>query len=289
MNRNGLLLCSLLIGAAPLTASACGDKNIVQTAMAAGSFETLVKALKAADLVSTLEGDGPFTVFAPSDAAFAALPKGALEDLLRNPDSLRAVLLLHVVPGKVSSAEVAKLTSVKTALGQTLPIATKHDVSIGSAKAVKADIATSNGIIHVIDSVLLPANDIVEVARASGQFKTLLTALDAAGLTDVLRGEGPFTVFAPTDKAFEKLPAGTLKALLADKAKLKSVLTYHVVPGRVMAADVAKLKSAKTVQGGELTIEAGGSVKVNNANVIKTDIGTTNGVIHVIDTVLIPS
>ena len=133
--------------------------------------------------------------------------------------------------------------------------------------------------------------DIVDTAVAAGQFKTLAAALQAAGLVDTLKGAGPFTVFAPTDAAFAKLPKGTVEDLLKpeNKAKLTAVLTYHVVPGKVMAADVVKVKEAKTVQGGSLKVStAGGTVKVDNANVVKTDIAASNGVIHVIDSVVLP-
>ncbi len=131
--------------------------------------------------------------------------------------------------------------------------------------------------------------DIVDTAVAAGEFKTLAKALQAAGLVDTLKGPGPFTVFAPTDAAFAKLPAGTLDALLKDKAKLTQVLTYHVVPGKVTAADVVKLTSAKTVEGQSVAIDASNGVKVGNAKVVKADVMASNGVIHVIDTVLIPN
>jgi uncharacterized surface protein with fasciclin (FAS1) repeats len=134
-----------------------------------------------------------------------------------------------------------------------------------------------------------PASDIVDTAVAAGDFKTLAAALQAAGLVDTLKGPGPFTVFAPTDAAFAKLPPGTLDALLQDKAKLTRILTYHVVAGKVLAADVVKLSEAKTVEGGALRIDARGGVKVNGANVVKTDIAASNGVIHVVDTVLLPN
>ena len=130
--------------------------------------------------------------------------------------------------------------------------------------------------------------DIVDTAIAAGSFTTLVKAVQAAGLVETLKGAGPFTVFAPTDEAFAKVPADTLNALLADKAKLTAVLTYHVVAGKVLAADVANLKSAKTVQGGEITIDTTSGVKVDNANVTKTDIVCDNGVIHVIDSVIMP-
>ncbi|MCO6436863.1 MAG: fasciclin domain-containing protein [Phycisphaerae bacterium] len=287
----GVVACGLglALSSAPVVASDCGGKkDIVSTAVAAGDFDTLVAAVKAADLVETLQGSGPFTVFAPTDEAFAKLPKGALDELLANPDRLKAVLLQHVVPGRVLAADVVKLNSATTALGQSLAIDTSRGVRVGSANVVKTDIETSNGVIHVIDSVLLPQADIVEVARNAGSFKTLLTALEAAGLTGALRGDGPFTVFAPTDDAFSRLPAGTLDSLLADPSKLKAVLTYHVVPGRVLAADVATLKTAKTLQGKSLPIDTSSGVKVDNAQVIKTDIRATNGVIHVIDAVMVP-
>lgn len=134
-----------------------------------------------------------------------------------------------------------------------------------------------------------PTKDIVETAVAAGSFKTLATALTAAGLVETLKGKGPFTVFAPTDEAFAKIPAATLEALLKDKAALTKVLTYHVVPGKVMAKDVVKLSKAKTVEGADVAVRVmDGKVMVNGAHVVKTDIETSNGVIHVIDAVIMP-
>ena len=133
--------------------------------------------------------------------------------------------------------------------------------------------------------------DIVDTAVAAGNFKTLAAALQAAGLVDTLKGDGPFTVFAPTDQAFAKLPAGTVEGLLKpeNREKLKAILTYHVVAGKVTAAQVSKLKSAQTVQGSDVKIStAGGKVMVDNATVMKTDIAASNGIIHVIDTVILP-
>ena len=133
-----------------------------------------------------------------------------------------------------------------------------------------------------------PPKDIVDTAVAAGSFTTLAKALAAAGLVDTLKGAGPFTVFAPTDEAFAKLPAGTIEALLKDKAKLTAILTYHVVPGKVMAADVVKLKTAKTVQGQSVKIDTTMGVKIDGASVVKADIVCSNGVIHVIDSVILP-
>jgi len=159
---------------------------------------------------------------------------------------------------------------------------------------MKRLIATTAAFAAALVLTATPARaaekDIVDTAVAAGSFKTLAKLLTDAGLVDTLKGAGPFTVFAPTDEAFAKVPKATLDALAADKDKLRKVLTYHVVPGKVMAADVVKLTSAKTVQGQSVKINAaGGKVKVDNANVVKTDIGCTNGVIHVIDAVILPN
>ena len=143
------------------------------------------------------------------------------------------------------------------------------------------------GVVAFGMTISAQAKDIVETAVAAGSFKTLATALGAAGLVDTLKGTGPFTVFAPTDEAFAKIPKADLDALLKDKAKLTAVLTYHVVAGKVMAADV-KAGKVKTVQGSELTVSTSMGVSVDNAKVVKTDIVADNGVIHVIDTVIMP-
>ncbi|MBN1512023.1 MAG: fasciclin domain-containing protein [Phycisphaerae bacterium] len=303
MKRNGTVwgvaLAVLAISSFVATANAgnCGAKqaqltkasgDIVDTAVGAGQFKTLVAAVQAAGLVEVLKGDGPFTVFAPTDEAFAKLPEGTVDALLKDSKKLGAILKYHVVAGKVTAADVTKLKEAKTLLGQSVAISTKDGVRIENAKVTATDIDCSNGVIHVIDTVLLPKEDILGVAGSAGQFKTLLTAIEAAGLTDTLRGEGPFTVFAPTDDAFAKLPAGTLDALLKDKEKLRAILTYHVVSGKVMAADVAKLSEAKTLQGSAVRIDTSSGVKVDDARVVKTDICAGNGVIHVIDAVITP-
>lgn len=156
-------------------------------------------------------------------------------------------------------------------------------------------IVLCTALLFLISGVLFaehheePAADIVDTAVAAGDFDTLVTAIKAAGLVDTLKGKGPFTVFAPTDAAFAALPAGTLDALLKDKEKLGAVLTYHVVAGKMMAGDVVAATSLDTVQGSSLTVDTTDGVKVGTANVVKTDIVTSNGVIHVIDAVLVPS
>jgi uncharacterized surface protein with fasciclin (FAS1) repeats len=273
--------------------------DIVDTAVAAGSFKTLVAAVKAAGLVETLKGKGPFTVFAPTDEAFAKLPKGTVENLLKpeNKDQLVAVLTYHVVAGKVLAADVVKLKSAKTVQGQSVEIkVTDGKVTIDAANVVKTDIGCSNGVIHVIDSVILPkaetapAADIVDTAVKAGTFKTLVAAVKAAGLVETLKGEGPFTVFAPTDEAFAKLPAGTVESLLKpeNKDKLVAILTYHVVPGKLLASEVVASTELQTVNGKAAKISTEGGAKIENANIVATDIVCANGVVHVIDAVILP-
>jgi transforming growth factor-beta-induced protein len=274
-----------------------GDKNIVQTALAAGQFNTLASLLTKAGLVDTLSSGGPFTVFAPTDAAFAKVPKATLDALASNPAQLKSVLLYHVVPGTVKAADVLKLTSAKTLEGRSVAIKVVDGlVYVDQAKVTTPDVTASNGVIHVIDSVLIPtaapaapAKNIVQTAIAAGQFKTLASLLTKAGLAGTLQGKGPFTVFAPTDAAFAKVPKATLAALGMSKAKLRAVLLYHVVKGKVTAAQAMKLRSAKTLNGRPLAIRVSdGKVLVAGATVSKADVTASNGVIHVINKVLIP-
>ena len=284
-----------LLSVASIGAQGVSAKDIVDTAVSAGSFNTLAAALKAADLVDALKGDGPFTVFAPTDDAFAKLPAGTVETLLKpeNKDKLIAVLTYHVVKGKVPAAQVVKLSGATTLNGQRVDIKVNDgQVQVDDATVVKADIECSNGIIHVIDSVILPASDdIPTTAAKAGSFGTLLAAAKAAGLVDALAGKGPLTVFAPTDEAFAKLPAGTVESLLKpeNKAQLAAVLKYHIVPGRVYSTDALAAGEATTLQGSKIKITADASgAKVNDANLIATDIDSSNGVIHVIDSVILP-
>ena len=273
--------------------------DIVGVATEAGNFSTLLTAVEAAGLVETLQGEGPFTVFAPTDEAFAALPEGTLDSLLADSEALSQVLLYHVVPGEVMASDVIELDSATTAQGEDIAISVEGDsVKVNQAEVIATDVAASNGVIHVIDQVILPPSmtmeeaemgDIVEVAEAAGDFSTLLTAVEAAGLVETLEGDGPFTVFAPTDEAFAALPEGTLDALLVDTEALTQVLLYHVVPGAVTAEQVVELDSAQTVEGGSVSIRVeDGKVLINDAEVIATDVLASNGVIHVIDEVIVP-
>ena len=284
---------SVATGGAPGGAAA---KDLVDTAVAAGSFTKLATALTAADLVTTLKGPGPFTVFAPTDAAFAKLPAGTLENLLKpeNKAALIDVLTYHVVSGKVAAADVVKLSHATTVEKQDVAIVVSGaKVTVNDATVTTTDIAAANGIIHVIDTVLLPpSKDIVDTAVGAASFTKLAVALTAADLASTLEGAGPFTVFAPTDAAFAKLPAGTLDNLLKpeNKAMLQAVLKYHVVSGKVYAGDVVTLSKATTLGGADIAVAVNGdAVKLNTTSTVtRVNVLATNGVIHVIDTVLLP-
>lgn len=273
------------------------DGTIVETAVAAGNFKTLVAAVQAAELVDTLNGKGPFTVFAPTDEAFAKLPKGTLEMLLKpeNKAKLAAILTYHVVPGSVKAADVVKLKNAATVQGQRVDIKVNAGkVMVDGANIVATDVACSNGVIHVIDTVILPVDGtIVDVAAKNGSFNTLVAAVKAAGLVETLSGKGPFTVLAPTDAAFAKLPAGTLEMLLKpeNKKQLVDILTYHVVPGVAAYSDqVVKMSQVPTVLGTPITVTVtDGKVRLNDSNVVATDVEASNGVIHVVDTVILPT
>jgi uncharacterized surface protein with fasciclin (FAS1) repeats len=273
-----------------------GPKSILETASAAGSFKTLEAAIGAAGLEQALSGKGPFTVFAPTDAAFAKLPQGTLASLLK-PEArgtLASILTFHVVSGTLDSNQVVRSRFLTTLNGQRIGVRVSDaGVSVAGSGLVSTDIQCTNGVIHVIDKVMLPnTNDIIDTAVQAGSFKTLAAALKAAGLVEALKAEGPFTVFAPTDEAFAKLPAGTVESLLKpeNKHKLAAILKYHVVKGRVFARNAVTAGEAGTLQGGTVRLDiTSGKLMVNDAVIVNSDIETSNGVIHVIDTVLIPN
>lgn len=274
-----------------------GSDDIVSVALADGRFGTLAAALTEAKLVETLQGKGPFTVFAPTDEAFSKLPEGTVATLLKpeNREKLQAVLTYHVLSGSVDLAGALAAKEAQTVQGSKVKIGfSDGKVRVNDAAILNADIQCSNGIIHVIDSVILPptpANDIASVAKRAGSFKTLLAAAEAAGLGDALSGDQPLTVFAPTDEAFAALPKGTVESLLQpeNREKLITILSLHAVSGKVSAGDALNAKQAKALSGG--TLEFGiseGLFKVNGVTIVKTDIVCDNGVIHVIDAVLLP-
>lgn len=274
-----------------------GSTDIVSTALADGRFGTLATALTEAKLVETLQGKGPFTVFAPTDKAFSKLPKDTVATLLKpeNRKKLQAVLTYHVLSGSVDLAGALAAKQIKTVQGAELKIGFRDGkVRVDDAVILDADILCSNGIIHVIDSVILPpkpTNDLASVAKRAGSFKTLLAAVEAAGLTETLTGDQPVTLFAPTDKAFAALPKGTVESLLKaeNRAQLIAILSLHVVPAKISAGDALNARKAKSRSGGALEFAiVDGIFKVNGVTIVKTDIVCDNGVIHVIDAVLLP-
>ncbi len=286
--RSAILIA--LTATAP--AIAAGDPpakhDIVDTAIQAGAFTTLVDALESAKLVDALKGKGPYTVFAPTDEAFARL-----EQEVSDADTLRSILKYHVVSGSLTAKDVVKLRSAETLNGQRISIDVRgSNVRLDRARLVKTDIECSNGVIHVIDAVLMPATDnIVEVASKAGAFGTLLKAATAAGLAKPLMGDGPFTVLAPTDDAFAKIDDKTLRSLLRkqNRDKLAAILKYHVIPGRVYADQALQARTASTLQKANVDFAIrSGRLTVNDAVVLDNDIQASNGVIHVIDTVLMP-
>ena len=296
IRRTAALVFSLLVAGSVAVASekASPTKDIVDTAVAAGSFNTLVAAVQAAGLVDALKGEGPFTVFAPTDEAFAKFPPGVVPSLTRpeNKGSLVAILTYHVAPGRLTATMVTGLDRIATLNGQRPAVRVDGGaVMIDNATVIAADIEASNGIIHVIDTVILPSkNDVVSTANRAGSFNTLIAALRAADLFAVLQGEGPFTVFAPNDEAFARLPAETVENLLKpeNKDELTSILAYHVVSGLVYSAD-ARPGNVETMQGASLRVSrSGDSLLVDDARIVTPDIPATNGVIHVVDSVMFP-
>ncbi len=255
--------------------------------------QTLETAVIAADLAGALSGDGPFTVFAPTDAAFAALPEGTIATLLADPSgALTDILTYHVVAGKALSTDLSDGQEIETLLGDKIKVTINNDgVFINDAKVTVADIEAGNGVVHVIDAVLIPEPaTVVDIIVNSDVHQTLETAVIAADLAGALSGDGPFTVFAPTDAAFAALPEGTIATLLADPSgALTDILTYHVVAGKALSTDLSDGQEIETLLGSKIkvTINENG-VFINDSKVTVADISAGNGVVHVIDAVLLP-
>ncbi len=316
MLRRIALLASGLLAAAFISGCGGGDDHpapapipatpdIVQLAQATPDLSILVEAVVAAGLVDTLKAAGPFTVFAPTNAAFAALLTElgiTKEALLANKPLLTTVLTYHVLPAKVERAGIPAGKPITTVQGSIFKIEANNNVLTISdgrnrtSRIVATDIQGKNGVVHTIDRVILPADkNIVQTAVALPQFSVLVEAVTAAGLTTTLSGTGNFTVFAPTNDAFTALLAElniTKAALLADRALLTRVLTYHVLPNRVLKADVPTNVAIATVQGDTLRISPALVItdqRTRTANITATDVLATNGVIHVIDKVILPT
>jgi len=271
-------------------------QTVVDVVVNSEDHNTLEAAVIAADLAETLSGEGSFTVFAPTDAAFAALPAGTVEALLADPTGdLTQILLYHVLGSTVLSGNLSDGQTAETLNGAEITVSINDDgVFINDAKVTVADIETDNGVVHVIDAVLLPPAkpaSVVEVIVNSEDHATLETAVGAASLVETLSGEGSFTVFAPTDAAFAALPEGTVEALLADPTgDLTQILLYHVLGSTVLSGNLSDGQTAETLNGAEITVSINDDgVFINDAKVTVADIETDNGVVHVIDAVLDPT
>ncbi len=281
------------------------SKSAVDVALDTPELSILVEAVVAADLVETLSGVGPFTIFAPTNNAFVNLlgELGITKDaLLADKSLLTSVLTYHVLDGEVKAADVPVGQVISPLGGSVFKIdragngLTITDGRNRNASIIATDVMADNGVIHLIDQVILPANKtVVQTASEDPEFSILVEAVVAAGLVDTLSGEGPFTVFAPTNGAFADLlgELGVSKeALLADTDLLTSVLTYHAVAGQVLRANVPLDEPISTVQGGAFSVNSNLAItdgRGRMANIVATDILNTNGVIHVIDRVILPS
>ena len=261
------------------------------------AHDTLEIALSEAQLTETLEGEEYYTLFAPTDTAFAELEDGVLEDLLADPTGeLAEILKYHVIPGAVVRKNLLDNREYTTLQGEVLQFrqdAVTGELLVNGARVITENIVTENGVVHVIDSVVAPPTtpeSVVTIVTESELHTTLETAVVAAALDDDLSGDGPFTVFAPTDEAFDALPAGTLDELLEDpEGELAYILQYHVVPGSYFAADLSDGMQLATLQGTSITINFLGDIVLINgtASVVETDLESRNGVVHVIDEVLL--
>jgi transforming growth factor-beta-induced protein len=317
-----------LAGAATPAPQSQGN-TIAAILAARPDFATLSAAVEAVQLSAELSGDAPYTLFAPTEDAFAALPAGTLDTLLANPSTLASVIQNHLLIEEVSAARLVRLGSVLTTLGQTLPVTLTATgvVQVGNATVIEADIEATNGMIHAIDTVLLPADlvitptlgitgasataqvtatqavttaqiitsiaptaTIASIVQGTDELSRLESALGAAGLLQALQLPGQLTLFAPTNAAFAALPANQLQTLLNNTTAIANVMQYHLVADAVVAADLVRLGQALSTssQPLQITVADDGIVLVNNARIIQADIVTTNGVIHLIDAVLLP-
>ena len=270
------------------------SNTVVDIIVNSENHNTLEAAVVAAGLVETLSGAGPFTVFAPTDAAFSLLPAGTIDALLADPAGLLTeILFYHVVSGTALSTDLSDQQEIVTLNGLPVTVTINGSgVFINDAQVIVADIIADNGVVHVIDAVLIPTEPtpttVFDIIANSAVHTTLEAGLIAAGLDQDLTLGGPFTVFAPTDAAFNALPAGVLDALLADPSgELTSILLYHVLSGTVLSTDLTDGQTATTLLGEDITVTINGTgVFINDAQVIVADLVADNGVVHVIDAIL---
>ena len=259
--------------------------------------------MRDAGLENTLNNGGPYTVFAPTNEAFDKLPQGVLDDLRSDKTKLSTILTYHVVNGEYRASDLKGMNSLTSLETGKLSVNTTEtgEVMVGNATVVEPDIIASNGVIHGIDRVLIPsgvaenqiaeANQAVVLAAEDAGYTTFTSLVRDAGLENTLNNGGPYTVFAPTNEAFDKLPQGVLDGLRNDKTKLSTILTYHVVNGEYRASDLKGMNSLISLETGTLSVNSteSGQVMVGNTTVVEPDIIASNGVIHGIDRVMMPS
>jgi len=299
-NLNMNMLVSAFGAALVCCISIVNAGNIAEELEAAGATE-LLKLVEAAGLAETLTKEGSeYTVFAPSNEAIEKLPTSLVNDLTADTELLKKVILFHVVEGKVMSDAIEDGAAVPTIAGVYLRSNVylrskfyKGFITINGKRVSKADIPADNGVIHIITDVIypFPTGNIAEIVTGDARFSTLLAAVQAAGLAETLSGDGPFTVFAPTNDAFAKVPKETLDGLLADKEALTKVLLRHVVPGSLFYKGICwKIRDTAGDEQIQTQVFKGGVVKVVSesagARLKETDIIASNGVIHAIDNVI---
>ena len=281
-----------MVGSISVTSN---NTTVVDIIVDSDNHNTLEAAVIAAELDDDLSGDGPFTVFAPTDEAFNALPEGTVATLLEDPTGdLANILLHHVYAGSALSTDLSDGMMIQTLFGTELNVSIDGgSVMIDNAMVTVANIEADNGVVHVINAVLIPSTEpttVVDIIVDSDNHNTLEAAVIAAELDDDLSGDGPFTVFAPTDEAFNALPEGTVATLLEDPTgDLANILLHHVYAGSALSTDLSDGMMIQTLFGTELNVSIdGGSVMIDNAMVTVANIEADNGVVHIINAVLIP-
>lgn len=309
--------CGAVPGEGPGSFDGLAAEPVATAASNSKLLTTLATAVGEAGLAETLNGEGPFTVFAPANSAFGEVPADDLDALLADEAALSQVLTYHVVAGELSPEELIEAGTVETVQGESLTIAEYRDsFTVDGADVLCGNIPVANGVVYVIDEVMLPdavaapvsgpvgplcqaipaeavaslaGLPVASAAAAVDQLSTLTTAVEVAGVGETLNGEGPFIVFAPVDDAFAKVPADTLSGLLEDPEALTNVLTYHVVAGSQSAADLIQAGTVETLQESDIDIaKDGDSLTVNGASVLCGPIPVANGQVYLIDGVLLP-
>ena len=283
--RIGLLVLFLVV------IMAFGQKDILSILQDAEEFSSFTEMIHVVGLDNLISGPGTFTLFAPVDSAFLKLPDNTAEDLSNNLPFMRRVLLFHIVPGSLCSQVIVQNPELETLLGQSLAIDSRGGIRVDGSTILVRDIHASNGTIHVIDSVIFPHEepDIAQVMRNTGILDVAMSAFEETSIVDVLKGEGPITVFVPSDVAFARIPCETMEALISDPEWLREVLLYHISEGLFATQDLILENEVKSLQGEIIEAKATESgLGIQDTLIIVGDIGARNGIIHIIDHVMFP-